>query len=467
MNREERLNSLKYRYGRKPLAEGAGTGGPGRHGRLGGGRPQNSMETIRRLLGYLKGDTPKLFGAFVCIILNTLGTLLGSYMLRPIINTYIVPADGSRGDAAGLLRALMAMALVFVVGVAANYLQARIMVDVAQTALRKIRNDLFGKMQSFPVRFYDTNSNGDLMSRFTNDVDTIGMMLSNTLVQLFAGILSIIGTLFLMIYTNIWLTLVTLAMIPVMMKAGGIVARQSHRHFSAQQMSLGAVNGYIEEMITGQKVVKVFCHENTVREEFDLLNEDLRDNQIRAQFFGGIMGPVMGNLSQVNYSLTACIGGLLCIFRNFDVGGLTVFLNFSRQFSRPINEISMQISNVFSALAGAERVFAVMDETPEPEDAADAAEMKSMKGDVALSHVTFGYNPDKVILKDVSLYAKPGQKIAFVGSTGAGKTTITNLINRFYDIQDGSITIDGVDIRHIRREDLRRNIAMVDRKSVV
>lgn len=411
--------------------------------------------------GISERDTPKLFGAFVCIILNTLGTLLGSYMLRPIINTYIVPADGSRGDAAGLLRALMAMALVFVVGVAANYLQARIMVDVAQTALRKIRNDLFGKMQSFPVRFYDTNSNGDLMSRFTNDVDTIGMMLSNTLVQLFAGILSIIGTLFLMIYTNIWLTLVTLAMIPVMMKAGGIVARQSHRHFSAQQMSLGAVNGYIEEMITGQKVVKVFCHENTVREEFDLLNEDLRDNQIRAQFFGGIMGPVMGNLSQVNYSLTACIGGLLCIFRNFDVGGLTVFLNFSRQFSRPINEISMQISNVFSALAGAERVFAVMDETPEPEDAADAAEMKSMKGDVALSHVTFGYNPDKVILKDVSLYAKPGQKIAFVGSTGAGKTTITNLINRFYDIQDGSITIDGVDIRHIRREDLRRNIAMV------
>ncbi len=489
MNRKERLNSLKYRYGRKQMTGGAkagpapgvkgagsgkeaedagsgnpgpgGFGGPGRVRQFGGRRPENSLGTIRRLLGYLKGDTPKLFGAFVCIILNTLGTLLGSYMLRPIINTYIVPVDGSRGDPAGLLRALMVMALVFVIGVGANYFQARIMLNVAQTALRKIRNDLFGKMQSFPVRFYDTNSNGDLMSRFTNDVDTIGMMLSNTLVQLFAGILSIIGTLFLMIYTNIWLTLVTLAMIPVMMKAGGTVAKQSHRHFSAQQTSLGAVNGYIEEMITGQKVVKVFCHENTAQEEFDLLNEDLRDNQIRAQFFGGIMGPVMGNLSQVNYSLTACIGGLLCIFKNFDVGGLTVFLNFSRQFSRPINEISMQISNVFSALAGAERVFAVMDESPEPEDAEDAAEMKSMKGDVVLSHVTFGYDPDKVILKDVSLYAKPGQKIAFVGSTGAGKTTITNLINRFYDIQDGTITIDGVDIRRIRREDLRRNIAMV------
>ncbi len=477
MNRKEKLDSLKYRYGRKRTGEGgmssgpgpagppghgpAGPPGPGRGRRMGRGRPKNSGETIRRLLRYLQGDTPKLLAAFVCIIVNTLGTLAGAYMLRPIINTYIVPVDGSRGDPTGLFKALLVMAFVYVAGVGANYLQARIMLNVAQTALRNIRNDLFGKMQSFPVRFYDTNSNGDLMSRFTNDVDTIGMMLSNTLVQLFAGILSIVGTLLLMIYTNIWLTLVTLAMIPVMMKAGGIVAKQSHRHFSAQQTSLGAVNGYIEEMITGQKVVKVFCHEDMAQEEFDLLNEDLRDNQIRAQFFGGIMGPVMGNLSQVNYSLTACIGGLLCIFRNFDVGGLTVFLNFSRQFSRPINEISMQISNVFSALAGAERVFAVMDEAPEPADEADAAVLAPMKGHVVLDHVTFGYDPGKVILKDVSLYAKPGQKIAFVGSTGAGKTTITNLINRFYDIQGGSIMVDGIDIRHIRRDNLRQNIAMV------
>lgn len=474
MNRKEKLESLKCRYGRSRTGRvdmpsssppqgppGHGPGGPGRGRMAGKGRPKNSKETIRRLLRYLEGDTPKLTGAFVCIIINTLGTLMGSYMLRPIINTYIVPMDGSRGDPAGLIRALAVMALVYVAGVGANYLQARIMLDVAQTALRKIRNDLFGKMQSFPVRFYDTNSNGDLMSRFTNDVDTIGMMLSNTLVQLFAGILSIIGTLILMIYTNIWLTLVTLAMIPLMMKAGSIVAKQSRRHFSAQQASLGAVNGYIEEMITGQKVVKVFCHEKTAQEEFDLLNEDLRNNQIRAQFFGGIMGPVMGNLSQVNYSLTACIGGLLCIFRNFDVGGLTVFLNFSRQFSRPINEISMQISNVFSALAGAERVFAVMDESPEPADEKDAVILSPMEGHVILDHVTFGYDPDRVILKNVSLYAKPGQKIAFVGSTGAGKTTITNLINRFYDIQGGSITVDGVDIRRIRRDNLRQNIAMV------
>ena len=255
--------------------------------------------------------------------------------------------------------------------------------------------------------------------------------------------------------------MITLVLIPLMLKAGGAVASRSQKFFNAQQSALGALNGYIEETITGQKVVKVFCHEEIAEEEFDILNKDLRNKQIKAQFLGGMMGPVMNNLSQVNYSLTACIGGLLCVLRGFDVGGLTVFLNFSRQFSRPINEISMQVSNVFSALAGAERVFAVMDEEPEPADDEDAVAFKDMRGNVVLDHVTFGYTPDKVILKDISLYAKPGQKIAFVGSTGAGKTTITNLINRFYDIQSGSITIDGVDIRHIKREELRKNIAMV------
>lgn len=470
---QKKMESLKHRYGRKSSSTamgprsggpggppGPGPGGPGRRP-MGGGRPKDAKDAIRRLMSYLKEDKLKMALAFICVILYTIGTLAGAYMLRPIINTYIVPVDGSRGDAAGLAKALVVMAAVYLIGVGANYMQAKIMLTVAQDALKKIRNDLFGRMQSLPVRFYDTNSNGDLMSRFTNDVDTIGQMLSNTLVQLFSGTLSIIGTLILMLYTNIWLTIVTVVMVPVMMKAGGAVARRSQRFFSAQQASLGALNGYIEETITGQKVVKVFCHEETAQQEFDLLNQDLRENQIRAQFFGGIMGPVMGNLSQVNYSLTACIGGLLCIFRNFDVGGLTVFLNFSRQFSRPINEISMQISNVFSALAGAERVFAVMDEMPEEADTADAVVLDPMQGHVILDHVTFGYNPEKIILKDISLYAKPGQKIAFVGSTGAGKTTITNLVNRFYDIQSGTITVDGVDIKHIKRDNLRQNIAMV------
>jgi len=382
-------------------------------------------------------------------------------MLRPIINTYIVPLDGSRGDSAGLFRALIVMAGIYLLSVAANYTQSRIMLTIAQNALQRIREELFAKMQKLPLRFYDTNNNGDLMSRFTNDVDTIGNMLSSTLVQLFSGALSIIGTLVLMIYTNIYLTVITVVMIPLMMKAGGFVAGRSQKYFSAQQSALGALNGYIEETIQGQKVVKVFCHEEVAEEEFGYLNGDLRDKQIKAQFFGGIMGPVMGNLSQVNYALTACIGGLLCVFRNFDVGGLTVFLNFSRQFSRPINEISMQISNVFSALAGAERVFAVMDTEPEPADDTEAVSVEPVSGEVVLDHVTFGYDADKVILNDISLYAKPGQKIAFVGSTGAGKTTITNLINRFYDIQSGTITVDGTDVRHIRRNELRRNIAMV------
>ena len=466
---EKKLESLKRRYGRAVAAPGGfggpggpGPGGPGRRrASMAKGTPKNSRETVRRLLKYLNEDKAKMALAFFCVIVNTAATLAGSYMLRPIINQYIAPADGTRGDVAGLAGALAFMAVIYWLGVVANYAQAKVMLTVAQNALQKIRNDLFAKMQTLPVRFYDTNSNGDLMSRFTNDVDTVGQMLSNTLVQLFSGTLSIIGTLCLMIYTNIYLTIVTIIMVPVMMKAGGAVAKRSQKYFSAQQKSLGAVNGFVEETITGQKVVKVFCHEDTAKEEFGLLNRDLRNNQIKAQFFGGIMGPIMGNLSQINYSLTACVGGLLCVWRNFDVGGLTVFLNFSRQFSRPINEISMQISNVFSALAGAERVFAIMDQEPEQADDKDAVILEPMKGHVTLDQVTFGYRPGKVILKDISLYAKPGQKIAFVGSTGAGKTTITNLLNRFYDIQSGSITVDGVDIRHLNRNHLRQNIAMV------
>ena len=236
---------------------------------------------------------------------------------------------------------------------------------------------------------------------------------------------------------------------------------RSRRFYKAQQAALGTLNGYIEETVTGQKVVKVFCHEEIAEEEFSYLNYDLRDKQIMAQFFGGIMGPVVGNLSQVGYSVTACVGGILCVLRGFDIGGLTVFVNYSRQFSRPINELSMQMNTIFSALAGAERVFSIMDEQPEPEDGASAVKLTNCRGYVRLEDVTFGYNPGKTILKHISLYAKPGQKIAFVGSTGAGKTTITNLINRFYDIDEGRITIDDTDIRVIARDDLRRNIAMV------
>lgn len=467
MNEQQRMDSLKRRYGhceapsvkapRRELGHGP------RHpmGQSGRGKPKNSRQTVKRLMGYLKDDRGKVLLAFACVIISTISTLAGSYMLRPIINLFIAPIDGSAGNPAGLASSLVILGAVYGAGILSQYAQAKVMLTVAQNALQKIRYELFEKMQALPIYFYDTNVSGDLMSRFTNDVDTVGQMLSSTLVQLVSGSLSIVGTLVLMLYTNVTLTVVTVVMIPLMAKAASAVAARSQKYFTAQQASLGAVNGYIEEMVTGQKVVKVFCHEEAAKEEFRLLNRELRGNMIRAQFFGGMMGPVMGNLSQINYGLTACIGGLLCVLRGFDVGGLTVFLNFSRQFSRPINEISMQVSNVFAALAGAERVFAVMDEEPEASNDEDAVVLNPMKGYVTLEHVTFGYNPDKVILKDISLYAKPGQKIAFVGSTGAGKTTITNLLNRFYDIQSGAITIDGVDIRHIKRDELRRSIAMV------
>lgn len=465
--RAEREKSLRRRYGGRTAqapknGPGHGPGGPrgGGHAR-GGGQPREIKAVLKRLMAYLEQDRMNMGLAFFCVIVNTAASLAGSYMLRPIINRFIAPTDGSAGSVSGLAGGLAVMAAVYLISVAANYLQSRIMLAVAQDALLRIRNDLFSRMQKLPVRFYDTSSSGDLMSRFTNDVDTIGNMLSSTLVQLFSGALSIVGTLGLMLYTNVYLTVITLVLIPLMLKAGGAVASRGQKYFSAQQSALGALNGYIEEIISGQKVVKVFCHEDVAEEEFEILNSSLKDKQIRAQFLGGMMGPVMNNLSQINYALTACIGGLLCVLKNFDVGGLTVFLNFSRQFSRPVNEISMQVSNVFSALAGAERVFAVMDEEPEPADDPDAVSMEGMRGYVSLEHVYFGYDPGKLILKDISLYARPGQKIAFVGSTGAGKTTITNLLNRFYDIQSGSITIDGVDVRHIKREELRRNIAMV------
>lgn len=423
-------------------------------------KPKNAGDTIRRLLSYLKNDKRYLILAFICVILNTLSALAGSYLLRPIINNLVDAPDVTTG-LTGLLKGLIVMAAIYMIGVVCSYGQSRIMVGVSQRALYKLRKDLFVKVQGLPVRFYDTNNTGDIMSRFTNDVDAIGEMMNNTIVQLISGFISIVGTLGLMLYTNVILSLIVIIMIPLIVKAGGTIAKRSRKYYSAQQEAIGTANGYIEEMVTGSRVVKVFCHEEQITKEFQGLNEDLRDKQIRAQFLGGVMGPVMHNTSQLTYVLVACIGGILCVTKGFDVGGLTIFLNFARQFSRPINEVSMQMNTIFSALAGAERVFAVMDEAPEEPDAEDAVEVPAIKGEVKFDHVTFGYNPDKVILKDISLYAHPGQKIAFVGSTGAGKTTITNLINRFYDIQEGTITIDDIDIKKYHRSFLRENVAMV------
>lgn len=455
---DSRLERLARRYGSSaPKDSPRGHGMRGRRG-FKGGKPKDMSKTVKRILSYISKDKYKLFAAFFFVLLSSGASLAGSYMLRPIINRFIAPTNGSP-SLTGLAGGLAAMALVYAVGVISSYMQSKIMINISQNAICKIRGDLFSKLQTLPVKFFDTNSNGELMSRCTNDVDTIGEMLNSTVVQLFSAVITIVGTLSLMVYTNIYLTLVTLVMFPLFINAGKAVAKRSQRYFSQQQSALGAVNGCIEEIVSGQKVVKVFCHEDEAVSDFKLLNDDLRRKQTAAQFTGGVMGPLMGNLSQINYALTACVGGLLCIAKGFDVGGLTVFVNFSRQFSRPINEISMQVSSVFSALAGAERVFAIMDEEPET-DLEGKICAKDIVGEVTFKDVTFGYGSDAII-KNINLTAEPGQKIAFVGSTGAGKTTITNLINRFYDIQIGSIKVDGMDIRHMNKKSLRENIAMV------
>ena len=432
-------------------------------------KPKNTKATAKRLFSYLEQEKHKIAAAFVCVLVSSASTLCGSYLLRPIINGLIDSTKTSQQKITSLMAGLALMAVVYVLGVGATYLQGRIMISVSQGTLKRIREHLFRKVQKLPVRYFDTNPTGDIMSRFTNDVDIIGEMLNSTLVQIFSGTITLIGTLALMLYTNWVLAVVTIVVSPIIAKIGTAIAGKSRKYFMKQQTDLGKVNGYIEETVTGQKVVKVFNYEENVVNEFSELNQSLRNSQVKAQFISGIMGPCMNAMSQVNYTLTACVGSIIAFasrwgggvpFSALDIGGLTVFVNYSRQFSRPINELAQQVTNIMSALAGAERVFNGMDETEEIDDGKKLV-LDKVHGDVLVEGVTFGYNPDKTILKDVSVFAHPGQKIALVGSTGAGKTTITNLITRFYNINKGKITIDGVDIKDISLECLRENIAMV------
>ena len=432
-------------------------------------KPKNTKATAKRLFSYLEQEKHKIAAAFVCVLVSSASTLCGSYLLRPIINGLIDSTKTSQQKITSLMAGLALMAVVYVLGVGATYLQGRIMISVSQGTLKRIREHLFRKVQKLPVRYFDTNPTGDIMSRFTNDVDIIGEMLNSTLVQIFSGTITLIGTLALMLYTNWMLAVVTIVVSPIIAKIGTAIAGKSRKYFMKQQTDLGKVNGYIEETVTGQKVVKVFNYEENVVNEFSELNQSLRNSQVKAQFISGIMGPCMNAMSQVNYTLTACVGSIIAFasrwgggvpFSALDIGGLTVFVNYSRQFSRPINELAQQVTNIMSALAGAERVFNVMDEAEEIDEGKKLV-LNKVHGDVLVEGVTFGYNPDKTILKDVSVFAHPGQKIALVGSTGAGKTTITNLITRFYNINKGKITIDGVDIKDISLECLRENIAMV------
>ncbi|MBE6730024.1 MAG: ABC transporter ATP-binding protein [Ruminococcaceae bacterium] len=476
------IEKLKKQY--TVVSHGASLRGGGPHGGRGAkGKPKDVGKTINRLLNYVGKYKILLIFVGVAMIFSTVTSLIGSYMLAPIINRITLAinpsaeftmstmeriADNVISKVVGsnatvgsyIITALIILTAVYLVGVAATYIQTRLMMLISQSSVEKIRNDLFNKTQSLSVKYFDSRPTGEIMSLFTNDVDNIDVMLNNSLVSVFSGIITLVGTFVFMVSTSWILTLVTIVFIPVFAKLATAIGKRSSKYYGGQQAALGAVNGYIEETVNGQKVVKVFNHEKDCVEEFSLLNKELREKQFKAQFFGGIMGPIMGNTSQISYGVTVGVGGILMVLAGFTPGALTVFAGYSRQFSMPINNISMQMSTVFAALAGAERVFSVLD--LEPENMGSGKNHRTeIKGNVVFDNVSFGYTEEKQVLSNISLYAKPGQKIAFVGSTGAGKTTVTNLLNRFYDIKEGSITIDGIDIKDYDKDFLRQNIAMV------
>lgn len=419
-------------------------------------KAKEGKKTFFRLVSYLSCDKRLLFVIGFLIIVSIVANLLGSYMLRPIINDYIIP-----GDFHGLIRILLILAGVYLTGVAAVYIQYILLNKIGQRTVTRMRSDLFRKMEHLPVKYFDTHQHGDLMSRYTNDIDRISDALTDSLSDMLSSALTLIGIFCLMLYISPILTLVTLVTVPLMfLFAKGIVGR-SRKYFKAQQESIGTLNGYIEEMISGQKVVKVFGHEKKVETDFNVLNDDLKGKSQKAQFYSGMMMPVMQNLNTLNYVFITIVGALLAIFRGFDVGGLAAFLQYSRQFGRPINELASLYNSIQAAIAGAERIFEVIDEAPEAPDTPDAITLQNVQGDVAMKDVYFGYKPEKTILKGISLHASAGCKIALVGATGAGKTTILNMLPRFFDIQSGEITIDGHSIQQIKRDSLRQSMAIV------
>ena len=464
---DTRYERLNQKYGGKAAGTAVkkemNVGRGGRGGMTAQGKPKDLKKTVSRLIRYLSQERGALAVAVVCAITYTLTSLAASYMLRPVMNAYLYydPAEADLTPRlAALAKSLSLMAVCYGLSIFTQWLQQRLMLRVSQRSLQRMRSELYNKLQTLPIRYFDTHPVGDVMSRFTNDVDTVGEMLNTTLIQIISGAITIVGTLVLMMYTNPLLGAITILMTPLLTLASKIIIQKSRGAYVRQQRTLGMLNGFAEETISGQKVVKVFNHEQVAEDEFQYLNQQLCEAQIKAQFRAGIMGPVTHQMSTMTYALTACVGAVMVVTRGFDIGGLTISLNYTQHFSRPINEVSMQMNTVFAALAGAERVFEVLDAEPETPDV-DVVPLEKLKGHVVLEHVSFGYVPGVPVLHDISLYAKPGQKIAFVGSTGAGKTTVTNLLSRFYDLEEGSITIDGVPIDHIDRKSLRQNIAMV------
>ena len=462
-----------------------------------GRKAKNPAKTLARLLSYLKKHLGVLLLVMLCILLGAVATITGSTALGRLVDEFILPmvATGST-DFQPLQEFMITLVCIFLMGIAASFFQSYLMVGVTQGIQKTIRDEMFAKMQKLPIRYFDTNTAGNIMSRYTSDIDTMRQMISQSIPQAVSSVVTLVVIFVTMVRTSWILTIVTMFTVVGVVFATTFLASRAGKYFVGQQKSLGAVNGYIEEMITGQKVVKVFNHEDVCKDEFDKLNEELCHNAFSAGKFSNMMGPINNNLGYVQYAVLAIVGGIIVVQSNatmLTLGSLMAFMTLSRNFNQPINQISMQFNSIIMALAGAERVFELMDQEPEEDHGyvtlvnchiaedgtiTECAERTGhwawrhphgdgtltyteLKGDITMNMVDFGYVPEKQVLHDVTLYATPGQKIAFVGATGAGKTTITNLINRFYDIADGKIRYDNININKIKKPDLRRSLGVV------
>ena len=472
--------------------------GPGGRGPK-GPRPkvENPGRLFMRLLAYImKNYAVHCILVVICIFITVLASVQGTWFMQTLIDSYILPLIGQADpDFSGLLHAIMRVAVFYLIGAIASYIYTRIMVNVSQGTLKNLRDDMFTHMEELPIRYFDTHYHGDIMSTYTNDIDTLRQMISQSMPQFLNSIITIVSVFVSMLLLNVPLTIVTLLMIGVTLFATKKIGALSAKYFIAQQKDIATVNGYIEEMMNGQKVVKVFTHEEESIENFNRLNDQLFHSADNANKFGNILMPVNAQIGNISYVLCALVGGVLALngIGGFTLGKLASFLTYNKSFSQPVNQLSMQLNNIVMALAGSERIFKLLDEEPETDEgyvtlvrarkengqiveskertgmwawkhthqADGSVDYIELKGDVVFDDVDFGYNPDKIVLHNVDLYATPGQKIAFVGSTGAGKTTITNLINRFYDIQDGKIRYDGININKIKKDDLRHSLGIV------
>ncbi|MBE7052747.1 MAG: ABC transporter ATP-binding protein [Ruminococcaceae bacterium] len=449
-------------------------------------KPKDTKKTILRILKYMSKYKLHIVFVLIGIIFSSIATIAGNYLLKPIINNLTTNSDIKE-----ILKPISMMVVFYSLGVIGNYLYARLMLKISTGTLLKIRTDLFKNMEKLPIKHFDTHTHGELMSRFTSDIDTLREMLSNGIPNLFSSSITIVGVFFAMLFLSPILTSLIILMLFVMLFVIKTIGKKSAIYFKEQQKNNGILNGYVEEMTEGIKVVKIFNRENEVIDKFETLNENLCKSATNANICANILMPIMGNLSYMNYAITAGVGGFLVINKMLDIGTIASFLQYTRSFSQPITQISQQFNSILNALAGAERIFEMIDTEKEVDEGnvtlvyaketngileeskthtgtwawkvptQDSFKLVKLLGDVRFNNVTFGYNDDKIVLKNVSLYAKPGQKIAFVGSTGAGKTTITNLLNRFYDIKDGEITYDGIDIKQIKKDALRASLSMV------